>query len=234
MLRRLVLLVVFPLLADAGRAAPPIPPKLPVAAPADVGLDAAQLGPIDELVAEGIRAGEMPGCVVAIGRRGKLAWLKAYGHRQLEPQRVPMTVDTVFDLASLTKPIATATSVMLLAEQGRLRLERSAAEYLPAFGTQGKDKITIRQLLTHQGGLIPDNPLRDYADGPEQAWQHIFALKPSTPPGTKFTYSDVGFLVLGEVVRQVSGQDVQGFSRQHIFAPLGLTETGFQRLILKF
>jgi uncharacterized protein YbbC (DUF1343 family) len=208
-------------------AAVAAPPKLPAAAPADVGLDAAQLAQIDEVVAEGLRKGQMPGCVVLIARHGKIAWLKPYGHRQLKPDRVPMTVDTVFDLASLTKPIATATSVMLLAEQGRLQLDRPAAEYLPAFGSHGKDRITILQLLTHQAGLIPDNSLRDYADGPDQAWQRVFALKPSNPAGEKFIYSDVGFLVLGELVRQSSGQDVHAFSRRAIFAPLGMTETGF-------
>lgn len=190
-------------------------------------MDAQRLGQIDRVVEQGIQAGEMPGCVVAIGRRGKIVLLKAYGHRQIEPQRVVMTTDTLFDMASLTKPIATATGVMLLVERGKVRLQSPVAEYLPEFAQNGKQKITVFELLTHQGGLIPDNSLRDYADGPQPAWRRIFALKPSVTPGSKFVYSDVGYLVLGELVRRVSGKDLHEFSHESIFRPLGMTETGF-------
>ena len=200
---------------------------LPSARPAAVGMDQGPLKRIDAVVAEGIQSGEMPGCVVMVGRRGKAVFLKAYGYRQVEPENVPMTTDTVFDLASLTKPIATATSVMILWERGKLRLCDPVAKHLPEFGTNGKEKITVFELLTHQGGLIPDNRLADYRDGPDKAWARLFALKPHLPPGSKFVYSDVGYLVLGELVRRISGKDLHQFSRDCVFGPLGMTDTGY-------
>jgi uncharacterized protein YbbC (DUF1343 family) len=216
----------FALLQAPSHAAEP-PAKAPTAAPEDVGMDSARLAEIDAVVAEGIQAGEMPGCVVMIGRRGKVVFFKAYGHRQVEPDRVPMTTDTVFDMASLTKPMATATSIMILIEQGKLCLDDRVAEHVPEFGTHGKAAITVFQLLTHQGGLIPDNPLADYEDGPEKAWQRIFDLKPRAAPGVKFIYTDVGYLVLGELIKRITGQKVHEFSRDHVFRPLAMTETGY-------
>ena len=169
----------------------------------------------------------MPGCVVCIGRQGKLVFLKAYGDRQVEPERVAMTTDTLFDLASLTKPVATATSVMVLVERGELQLGNRVGQLIPEFAQDGKEDITVRDLLLHQGGLIPDNALSDYEDGPEKAWERIWALPIKTQPGTRFVYSDVGFMVLGELVRRVSGQDVHAFSQANIFGPLGMRETGY-------
>lgn len=213
-------------LFHAAAAAPP-PERLLQAAPEEVGMDSAKLAEIDAAVAEGIRTGQMPGCVVAVGRRGKIAFLRAYGDRQIEPQRVAMTADTVFDLASLTKPIATATSVLLLVEQGKLTLDDPVAKHLPEFGAEGKDTITVGDLLTHQGGLIPDNALADYTDGPQKAWERICALNLRSAPGRRFIYTDVGFIVLAELVRRVSGQNVHEFSRDCVFLPLGMTETGY-------
>ena len=200
---------------------------LPQASPETVGMSADHLERIDAEVAKGIAAGEMPGCVVCIGRQGKVVFLKAYGDRQVEPERVAMTTDTLFDLASITKPVATATSVMLLVERGELRLGDRVSQRIPEFAQAGKEDITVRDLLLHQSGLIPDNPLSDYEDGPEKAWERIWALPIKTEPGTRFVYSDVGFLVLGELVRRVSGQDVHAFSQANIFGPLGMRETGY-------
>ncbi len=201
--------------------------RLPAQSPESAGLDGQRLKAIDDIVAEGIAAGEMPGCVVLIARRGGIVSLKAYGDRQVEPQRVAMTTDTVFDLASLTKPIATATSVMQLVDEGRLRLDDRIAQCIPEFGQNGKEDITVYQLLTHQGGLTPDNALGDYQDGPQSAWERIFALGLRAEPGTRFIYTDVGYIVLGELVRRVSGKDIHQFSREHIFQPLGMQETGY-------
>ena len=130
------------LLLDAAPALA-APPRLPMARPEEVGMDAARLARIDAVVEEGLRAKNMPGCVVAIGRQGKLVLLRAYGYRQILPERVPMTTDTVFDMASLTKPVATATSVMILIEQGKVRLDDPAAKYIPEFGQNGKEGITL-------------------------------------------------------------------------------------------
>ncbi|HEU0068698.1 MAG TPA: serine hydrolase, partial [Nitrospiraceae bacterium] len=201
--------------------------RLPQASPADVGMDAAHLQRIDTAVEEGIAAGKMPGCVVCIGRQGKIVWLRAYGQRSVQPTRADMTTDTVFDMASITKPVATATSIMLLVERGQIRIRDSVATHLPEFADQGKEDVTIEDLLIHQGGLIPDNSLDDYHDGPEESLRRVLALPFHVEPKTKFVYSDMGFVVLGEVVRRVSRKDVHTFSHENIFAPLGMSETGY-------
>lgn len=201
--------------------------RLADAPPAAVGLDATRLARIDGIVDDALKAKRMPGCVVLIGRHGKIAFAKAYGHRALQPSLVPMTRDTVFDLASVTKPVATATSIMLLVERGQVRLGDRVAEHLPGFEKNGKDKVTIAQCLTHTAGFIPDNALADYRDGAEKAIEHIYDLKPANEPGTKFVYSDVGFIALGEIVRKKTGQNVHEFSRDALFQPLGMTETGY-------
>ncbi len=200
---------------------------LPRAEPEEVGMRAEKLAEIDGVVEEALGKGQMPGCVVLIARRGKAVLLKAYGRRSLEPVETPMTCDTVFDLASLTKPIATATSVMLLVERQQLALDEPVAKYLPEFGQAGKQSITVRQLLTHQGGLIADNPIADFAAGPDQALQRIFAASPTCEPARRFIYSDVGFMVLGELVRRVSGEDLHQFTARRLFGPLQMTETGY-------
>jgi uncharacterized protein YbbC (DUF1343 family) len=203
-------------------AAPP-----DVGSPGALGFHPAPLATISDLVQTEIDAGNLPGCVVAIGRTAGLAHLQAYGDRQLQPAVERMTDDTVFDMASLTKPVATATSIMLLVERGLVRLGDPVANYLPEFAQNGKQDITIEQLLTHQGGLIPDNALADYEHGAEVAWERIFALRPKVDPGTQFIYTDVGFLVLGKVVEKVSGRPLDQFAREEIFKPLGMDETGY-------
>ena len=200
---------------------------LPRVEPDAVGMSADRIARIDDVVAEGLRRKRMPGCVVLVGRNGKIVHFKAYGYRELLPNKVPMTTDTVFDLASLTKPIATATSVMTLVEQGKVLLSDPVAKHIPKFGANGKQKITVEQLLTHQGGLIPDNALRDYVNGQETAWKNIFNLKPYVEPGTKFVYTDVGFIVLAKLVERVTGKNIHQYSRDVIFKPLGMNETGF-------
>jgi CubicO group peptidase (beta-lactamase class C family) len=169
----------------------------------------------------------MPGCVVCVGRGGKIAWLKAYGNKRLQPFQEAMTTDTVFDLASLTKPIATATSIMQLVERGQLRLDQKVADLLPEFGLHGKEQITVSDLLVHQSGLIPDNALADYQHGPEVAWQKICELELVADVGVEFKYSDVNFIVLAQLIEKVSGRNVHLFSHEETFAPLGMRETGF-------
>jgi CubicO group peptidase (beta-lactamase class C family) len=203
------------------------PLRLPHVTPVKAGLNADKLQQIDAIVQEGLDQKKMPGCVVLVGRRDKIVLLKAYGNKRLEPAAEPMTTDTVFDLASLTKPIATATSVMILVDQGKLKLDEPVATYLPEFAANGKEKATVRQLLIHVSGLIPDNNIKDYDDGAEQAIQRVLALKPQTAPGERFAYSDMNFVVLGELLKKVSGRNVHEFSREHIFQPLGMQETSF-------
>src|SRR5262249_33056772 len=200
---------------------------LPHSAPEAVGMDAAQLARIDEIVAQGLAEKRMPGCVVCIGRHGKIVLLKAYGNKQVRPAEVPMTTDTVFDMASITKPVATATSVMLLVERGQLKLGQRVADFIPEFAVNEKGEITIFDLLTHQSGLLPDNALADYENGPEEAFKKICELKLQAPTGTRFIYSDVNFILLGEIVRRVSGKTVHEFSHENIYQPLGMKETGY-------
>ncbi len=205
----------------------PLRAELPTVDPTAVGMDGQHLERIDKAVAEGLAQKKMPGCVVCVGRHGKIVFLKAYGHRQLQPEALPMTTDTVFDMASITKPVATATSIMQLVERGKLRLGDKVSSLIPEFAANDKESITIRDLLIHQSGLIADNSLSDYEQGPDEAFQRIYDLKLVSPTGSKFIYSDVNYILLGEIVRRVSGQSVHEFSHDNLFQPLGMTETGY-------
>jgi uncharacterized protein YbbC (DUF1343 family)/CubicO group peptidase (beta-lactamase class C family) len=201
--------------------------SLPMADPSQAGLDAETLATIPELVRDAIAAGDLPGCVVCVGRHGKIVYLQAIGDKQTDPDVQPMEVDTVFDLASLTKPVATATSIMILIDQGKLKLDDHVADYFPAFGVRGKEKITVNDLLIHQSGLTPDNALGDYLQGEQIAWEKICDLPLIAPVGTEFKYSDVNFIVLGKLVEKISGSTLDSFVAENIFVPLGMTETGF-------
>ncbi|MEW4490071.1 serine hydrolase domain-containing protein [Thalassoglobus sp. JC818] len=186
-----------------------------------------RLNRIDRIVDEGLQRDQFPGCVVLIQFKGKTVFEKAYGNLQIEPEVIPMQVDTVFDLASLTKPIATASSIHLLAQRGDIDVHETAHHYLPDFQGSGKETITIEQLLTHTSGLIPDNALSDYQSGRDEAYEKINQLSLSAQPGEKFMYSDVGFIVLGRIVEKVSGQRLDEFCQAEIFGPLKMSETGY-------
>ncbi len=200
---------------------------LPMLTPAQAGLNTEKLAEIEGLVTTAISEQKLPGCVILIGRPTGIAWLKVFGDKRLEPDRAAMTDDTVFDLASLTKPLATATSVLKLVEQGKVSLDDPVVKYIPEFGVEAKETITLRDLLVHRSGLIPDNAIADYADGPLKSKERLFALKLTAPIGSKFMYSDVNFMVLGEVVSRVSGRPLHEFAQAEVFAPLGMTETSY-------
>jgi len=179
---------------------------------------------VRKIVDPAIDEGKMPGCVIGVGNRNGLFYQEAFGNRSIDPIQ-PMTLDTVFDLASITKPVATATSIMQLIEQGQLRLNDKVATHFPDFAVNGKEPITIEHLLLHTSGLIPDNPLADYLEGPEVAWQKILGLSLSSPIGTAFKYSDVNFMILGKIVEKISGKTLDIYTRDHIFHPLAMAET---------
>jgi uncharacterized protein YbbC (DUF1343 family) len=200
---------------------------LPQVAPEAVGIRGERLALVAEIIEDAILEKKLPGCVVCVGRHGKIAWLEAFGNKRCQPQPEAMTTDTVFDMASITKPVATATAIMQLIEQGKLRLEEKIAGFIPDFGKHGKEAITIEHLLTHRSGLIPDNPLSDYDDGPEEAWARICDLSLVAPVGSAFKYSDVNFIVLGKVVEHLSGLKLDRYVRQSIYEPLGMIDTGF-------
>jgi uncharacterized protein YbbC (DUF1343 family) len=192
------------------------------------GIGAADFAPLAAEVEAAIGRGEIPGAVVAVMHKGEVVYKQAFGQRSVDPTVEPMTLDTIFDLASISKPVACATSIMILIEEGKLRLDDKVVKFWPEFGAEGKDNITIEQLLTHTSGLIADNALSDYADGPAKSIERIAALKLVAKPGEKFIYSDVGFIVLGELVRRITGQPLNEFARARVFEPLGTADMMFQ------
>lgn len=202
-------------------------PKLNPAAPESVGVSGERLAKIDSAVLESIARKETPGAVVLVARKGRIVYRKAFGDRALEPQREPMTVDTIFDLASLTKVVATATSIMILVEQGKVSLADPVARYIPEFGKAGKERITVEQVMTHRAGLPADNEIADYVGKTVHPLEQIYELQPGYEPGTRFVYSDVGFIVAAEIVRRVSGENIDTFARKNIFEPLGMSDTDF-------
>ncbi|RPI24266.1 MAG: class A beta-lactamase-related serine hydrolase [Acidobacteria bacterium] len=223
--RRLPALVTL-FIASATYAAAQSP--LPMADPAAVGMAPERLARVDGVVSEAIQRGEEPGAVVVIGRRGQLVYRKAFGQRATLPVAEPMTEDTIFDAASLTKVIATATAVMILVEEGRLSFTDTVTGYIPGFAENEKGKITLLQLLTHYSGLRPDLDLNEPWVGYDTAISLACKEKPIALPGEKFIYSDINYFLLGDIVSRVSGQTLAQFAKERIFTPLGMKDTGFQ------
>jgi len=180
---------------------------------------------IDDLVAEAIRAGQLPGAVILVGQNEQILYRKAFGHRALVPDMEPMTVDTIFDLASVTKVVATTTSIMQLVEAGRISLEDPVTRYIPQFKRHGKSTITVRHLLTHTAGLRPGfNPIWRWK-GYKAAIERIVNDVPVAAPGERIEYSDLNFILLGEIVRRVSGIPLDQFANEQLFKPLGMHDT---------
>jgi SSS family transporter len=186
---------------------------------------------ITTAVDQAIAAKKLPGAVVLINHSGKTVFEQAYGNRALEPKIEPMTEDTIFDMASLTKCLATATAVMQLYEQHKLAFDDPVVKYLPEFAANGKDKVTIRELLTHYSGLPEDVNLKDDwgLAGPDKAEGIRRAMNATLygPPGVTFKYSDINFITLGALVEAISGQPLQVYAQEYIFAPLKMTHTRF-------
>jgi len=182
---------------------------------------------VDEAINHAIAEGRLPGAVVVIGHAGKVVYRKAYGNRSLEPTVEPMTLDTVFDCASLTKVIATTSCLMKLYEQGKYRLNDRITDYIPEF-QGGKSEITIRNLMTHFSGLKPDVPLKPAWTGYDTGIGLACSFAPGGPPATQHVYSDINFLLLGELVHRLSGQTLASYARQEIFLPLGMKDSMFQ------
>ncbi len=186
-----------------------------------------QLAPIAALVEKAIDAGKTPGAVVLIGNDHRVVYRRAFGSRSLQPEKTPMTTDTLFDIASLTKVVATTTATMQLVEKGRLSLDDRVVKYWPAFGKNGKASITIRQLLTHYSGLRPDLDQYPPWSGYQAALKKIIDEKPANPPGSAFIYSDINFAILGHLVGRLTGRPLDQYCQAQIFAPLGMKDTFF-------
>jgi uncharacterized protein YbbC (DUF1343 family)/CubicO group peptidase (beta-lactamase class C family) len=182
---------------------------------------------LDRAVDQAVRDSLIPGAVLIVGHDGKVVYRKAYGSRALIPEREPMTVDTIFDIASLTKVVATTPSLMKLVEQGKLRINDPVTAYLPEF-QGGKSDITVRDLMTHFSGLRPDLDLEPAWSGYETGIKRALIDKPTAPAGVRFVYSDINFVLLGEIVRRLSGKPLDEFTREQIWQPLGMRETTFR------
>jgi CubicO group peptidase (beta-lactamase class C family) len=183
---------------------------------------------IDSAVKGAIERMELPGAVVLVLYKNDVVYRKSFGNRATNPEPTLMTEATIFDLASLTKPIVTAMLIMLFIEEGKLNVNDAIAKHLPGFRRKETEDITIAQLLTHTGGFIADNPLKDYQAGRDKAWENLFALKPVSPPGSKFTYSDVGFILLGKIAETAGERPLDELAQKRIFGPLGMKDTGYR------
>ena len=182
---------------------------------------------IDEGAADAVASGEIPGVVVVVGRGDDILFQGAYGSRRFLPKSSPMTVDTIFDIASLTKPVGTTIAVMTLVERGAIKLDAPVGQYLKEFRGKQFDEITIRRLLTHSAGLIAYPPNSAVAAGFPSAVAEIARIPLEYPPGSAFQYSDTGFILLGEVVRRVSGARLDRYLERILFRPLDLQDTSF-------
>lgn len=184
----------------------------------------------DPVVLDGMRAGAYPGAALAIGTVDSLLYIKGYGRLtwassspSVDPER------TLYDLASVTKVIATTTALMLLSDRGQVRLDAPVATYVPEFNGPATGDITVRQLLTHTSGLRADLPLDTIRDAPDAAalLHVVYAETPRRAAGTRVVYSDINAVLLGEIVRRASGVPLDSFAAREIFAPLGMSETRF-------
>jgi len=197
-----------------------------------------RLDRIDAMVNEEIAAGHVPGAVVLVGRSNRILYHRAFGSAMIvganndSPVPQAMQMETVFDLASLTKPIATATSILILADRGQLNVDDPVGVYLPAFACAGKEDVRIRHLLTHTSGLPAYTTAKPLADEygspcPEKVIETVCRLEAMNAPGEEFRYSCLGYIVLARIVQIVSGRNVAEFSRENIFEPLGMHRTTF-------
>ncbi|MBN2318704.1 MAG: beta-lactamase family protein [Acidobacteria bacterium] len=192
------------------------------------GIIPGRLERIDSAVEAAISEGEVPGAVVLVSRQGRIEYFKAFGNRSLQPKKELMTKDTIFDVSSLTKVLATTPSIMLLVENGLLRIGDPVYRYLPRFKGGGKDDITVSHLLTHYSGLPADLDLSKGWFGYDESLEELWKLRVDFKPGKEFVYSDVNFIALGEIIHAVSGKTIDVFARENIFNPLGMTDTCYR------
>ena len=187
----------------------------------------ARLSRLNTIIPAQIAAGNVPGAVVVVGHDGKMIYRQAFGQRMVTPQVLPMNPDTIFDIASLTKVVATTTAIMQLVDAGKIDLDCPVAKYWPVFGANGKGRVTIRNLMTHSSGLRADINPRSSWSGYDGGVVAVAEDEPVYCPGQGYRYSDANFVALGEVVRRVSGQTLNVYCAQKIFGPLGMKNTGF-------
>ncbi len=207
---------------------------LPHVSPEDVGLDPQVLQQADRVIEQAIADSIIPGAVLLVMRSNKIAYHKAYGYRQLVPQKKPMELNTIFDLASITKPLATATSIMILLDRGYLRLKDAVDLYVPEFksykGPFSDKPIRLIHLLTHTSGLPPYAPVAELKEkygspAPDSLIRYIATVKRHHAPGTYFKYSCLNFITLQRVVKSITDQPLDVFAKRNIFEKLGMKNT---------
>ncbi len=202
------------------------PRGVPVRPASSVAMDASRLEEIDRIMARGISAGAFPGAAVIIGRKGFAVHQKGYGRLTWSSRsdRVDPT-KTIYDLASLTKPIVLATGAMILVDEGKLDLNARVVDILPEFAGPGKERVRVHHLLSHTAGIPAGRQLWRTANSPAEAWRQVLASPVQLPPGRTMTYSDLGAMIMGKVIERVSGQPLDVFARTRIFEPLGMFDT---------
>lgn len=181
----------------------------------------------DAAILEAIQKREIPGAVFLVGHNGVVVHRRAFGYRALQPRHEPMTLDTIFDIASMTKVVATTPSIMRLVELGQVKLNDPVAAYIPEFARNGKEDVTVRDLMTHFSGLPADLDLKDPWRGRDEALRRASEENLVAPAGARFVYSDVNFVVLGELVERVAAMPLDKYAAAHIFLPLNMTRTAF-------
>jgi uncharacterized protein YbbC (DUF1343 family)/CubicO group peptidase (beta-lactamase class C family) len=203
---------------------------LPVVLPQAAGMSGEKLSQIDAIVEKDIADKKLPGAVVLIGRRGKIVYRKAFGNRSLAPAVEKMTLDTIFDVASLTKVVATTTSIMTLVEKGKLRLNDTVGKFFPEIEDENARRVTVLQLLTHVSGYAPDFDLREKWTGHDGMLKALYKERLRQPPGTRFVYSDIGFIILGEIVWKLTGTNLSRYFFDNVAGPVGMKNSGFLSL----
>lgn len=200
----------------------------PMTVRTDREIDFEHLSRADDAIAAAIARGEIPGAVLYVGDSKGVFYRKAYGDRALVPRRVGMGMNTVFDMASLTKPMATAASVMQLWDQGKIELDRPASDYIPSLrGQEDKAGMTIRHLLLHHSGIPPVNSMSQYRGTRDEMIENIAACDLRSEPGTDYAYSCLGYILLSEAVKEISGETIDVYAKTHIFEPLGMTDSTY-------
>ena len=197
------------------------------APPLTVGFDPELPARLDSIVRIGLEQGAAPGAALAVARYGRLVHLKGYGTTDYAPGAPAVDATTIYDLASLTKVVATTTAAMILEEEGKLDLSRTVSSYLPEFNAPDKAAITVRMLLTHRGGLEAFAPLWKEWHGRAEYLAQINVRPLANPPNTKVVYSDWDFILMGMIVERITGTSLDAFTAERVFGPLGMTSTRF-------
>jgi CubicO group peptidase (beta-lactamase class C family) len=211
-----------PVAAGSERSAP-----LPTASAEEAGFRPSGLDEVDRIVEAAVEDGAFPGAVLAIGRGGSLVRFRAFGRHTYEPGAPEVRTDTIYDLASLTKVLATTTVAMILVDHGRLDLEAPVSGIVPGFRGGARDGVRVRQLLTHSGGLLWWAPLYEELRGPRAYLERILEIDLDYEPGTKTVYSDLGVILLGDVLERLAGAPIEEVARRRVFEPLGMRDTRY-------